>query len=184
MGGRLGGSGAISAGVGGIFRGARRPPIDTPRRMTPSPPHGAVVGLDAMAFLYFFERNARYFEASAGLFRRISAGSLQGVASTLVLSEVLVPYFGKGNAFRAQELTHLVRTYSNLACVPVDTRVAASAARLRALYGLRTPDAFHLATALDHGAGWFVTNDQRMRRVEAEGIQVWLFEDAVSTDSG
>jgi predicted nucleic acid-binding protein len=54
------------------------------------------------------------------------------------------------------------------------------AARLRAQYNLRTPDALHVATARNEGAEWLVTNDHRLRRVEAEGIRVWLFDDHVN----
>jgi predicted nucleic acid-binding protein len=148
--------------------------------MTVPLPDGAVVGLDAMAFIYFFERSPQYFEASAGVLRRISEGTLQGVASTLVLSEILVPYFASGDAARANALTEQIRTYPNLASVAVDARVAAAAARLRAAYHLRAPDAVHLATALRHHADWFLTNDRRLRRVEPEGIRVWLFDETAS----
>ncbi len=39
------------------------------------------------------------------------------------------------------------------------------AAQLRATSGLKTPDAIHAATALEHGCTLFVTNDPAFRRL-------------------
>lgn len=46
-----------------------------------------------------------------------------------------------------------------LSCQPVSSDIAGEAARLRANYNLRTPDAIHLATAINTGASHFLTND-------------------------
>jgi predicted nucleic acid-binding protein len=48
-----------------------------------------------------------------------------------------------------------------LALLPVDGRTARIAAVLRGLYGLRTSDAVHLATAINSGADRFVTGNRR-----------------------
>lgn len=54
---------------------------------------------------------------------------------------------------------------TGLDLVPVTADVAQTGARLRAEYGLRTPDALHLAPAIEAGADVFLTNDERLRRV-------------------
>jgi predicted nucleic acid-binding protein len=48
---------------------------------------------------------------------------------------------------------------------PVSVTIAEEAARLRATYTLRTPDAVQLATALDAGASAFLTNDARLAAI-------------------
>lgn len=53
--------------------------------------------------------------------------------------------------------------------------VADRMARLRASPGLRTPDAIHVATALEWGAQAFLTNDAGLR--QAPGIEVLLLSD-------
>jgi uncharacterized protein len=42
------------------------------------------------------------------------------------------------------------------------------AARLKAVHGIKTPDALHLACALHHGCTEFWTNDDRLMKVAAE----------------
>jgi predicted nucleic acid-binding protein len=140
-------------------------------------PHGECVALDAMSFIYFFERHPRHHGSSVTWFRRIAAGEATAVVSTLVLTEVLVPYFTAGRAERAVALGREIRTYPNLRVAGVDEALATNAARLRAVYNLRTPDAIHVATALQHGARWFVTNDRQLKRVEPEGLRIWLYDE-------
>ena len=54
--------------------------------------------------------------------------------------------------------------------VDVDAAVAESAARLRARYGLRLPDAIQLATAIRSGSSALVTHDRDFSKVR--GIPV------------
>jgi len=49
------------------------------------------------------------------------------------------------------------------------------AAQLRAATNLKTPDAIHAATALEHGCTLFVTNDSTFRRVP--GLPVTILAD-------
>jgi predicted nucleic acid-binding protein len=58
------------------------------------------------------------------------------------------------------------------------------ASRLRALYGLRTPDAIHAATALRSSADGILSNDKRLSRLTAEGLQLWLFDDLTVDSPG
>lgn len=44
----------------------------------------------------------------------------------------------------------------------------ARATELRASYGLKTPDALHLATALQHGCVALISNDKRLEQVGAD----------------
>jgi predicted nucleic acid-binding protein len=57
--------------------------------------------------------------------------------------------------------------------------MAKEAARLRATYGIRTPDALLVATALGEKAEAFLTNDTDLRRLKAEGIAVVVLDDYV-----
>jgi predicted nucleic acid-binding protein len=146
-------------------------------------PGRATVLLDTPAFVYHAEDHPRHYAAADALFERLRTGDLQGYASALVLTELLVPYYRGGDAATARALASTVHAFPNLTLVPVSGRIADRAAELRARHGLHTPDAVHVATAIEHGAAWLVTNDHRLRRVETEGIRVWLFDEAASNDS-
>jgi predicted nucleic acid-binding protein len=51
---------------------------------------------------------------------------------------------------------------SHVTTVRVSQVIAEEAARLRANYSLRTPDAIQLATAVRSGASSFLTNDSKL----------------------
>ncbi|MGI9066853.1 MAG: type II toxin-antitoxin system VapC family toxin [Pyrinomonadaceae bacterium] len=54
---------------------------------------------------------------------------------------------------------------SNFQTLPIGATIAESAARLRAVYGLRLPDALQIAFAIDNDCQAIVCNDHSMRRV-------------------
>ena len=62
--------------------------------------------------------------------------------------------------------------------LPTDAIAASAdeaAARLRAVHGLRTPDAIHAATALESGAMGIITNDKAFLKIATNDFGVWLF---------
>jgi predicted nucleic acid-binding protein len=61
----------------------------------------------------------------------------------------------------------LLSTFPNLRWVAPNLEIADLAARLRAFHRLRTPDAFHAATALHTQATGLITNDPVFDRVES-----------------
>jgi len=71
--------------------------------------------------------------------------------------------------------TKLVADYEDFLAVQSwlasDDRIFDRASRLRAGYGLKTPDALHLATALHYGCDELWTNDGRLK-LAAGGIAV------------
>jgi predicted nucleic acid-binding protein len=63
---------------------------------------------------------------------------------------------------------------------PADLDVMIRAGHLRGKFGgkLHTPDAIHLATAMQQGADLFVTNDRVLAQLSLDGLQICLLEDA------
>jgi predicted nucleic acid-binding protein len=142
-------------------------------------PDGATIALDTMLFAYQIEGNVTYEDVVGRLFTRMVSGDLSGVASTLVVAELLVPYVKHRAPAHAAAVLRAIRALANLALVPVTAEIAARSAELRAEFGLRTPDAVHLATAIDRGAASFLTNDRRLGRISVDGCSVHLLEDLV-----
>lgn len=133
--------------------------------------------LDTPAFIYHLEHHARYGRLAADLFSRVRTGLLRAHTSVLSLTELLMPLYRLGSTGRAQGLAASLRAYPHLELLEVAGRTAEHAARLRGVYNLHTPDAVHVASAVESEVDWLVTNDRRLRRVEGEGIRVWLFDD-------
>lgn len=59
-----------------------------------------------------------------------------------------------------------ISTFPNLGLREIDQNIAHLAAKLRARYGFKTPDALFLATALEEKAEAFITNDVRLKGIE------------------
>ena len=57
------------------------------------------------------------------------------------------------------------RAFPNLMIKDVTQNISISAAKLRAKYNLKTPDAIFISTALEEGAEAFITNDVRLENV-------------------
>ncbi len=140
-------------------------------------PKGSRVLLDTVALIYFLEENARYSKKAEAIFGRIESGDLQGVMANLVFAELLVPLYRAGEPQAAAGLTNRLINFHNLEVIPLTTEISMEAARLRADYGLRTPDAIHGASAINTQVSGILTNDKRLKILNQEGLSIWLFDD-------
>jgi predicted nucleic acid-binding protein len=88
------------------------------------------------------------------------------------MTELLVHPYRDGNELRVNQYYGLLSSFPNLEWVPPDLALAGAAARIRAQYRLRTPDALQIATALRAGAAAMLTNDPAFARVREIEIGV------------
>ena len=139
-------------------------------------PKGSLVLLDSIALIYFLEINARYSKTAEEIFGRIESGELQGVMANLVFAELLVPLYRSANSQAATGLANRLINFRNLEVVTLTTEISMEAARLRAEYGLRTPDAIHGATAIITQASGILTNNKQLNLLAREGLSIWLFD--------
>lgn len=133
------------------------------------------VGLDTPCFIYHFERNKRYFPLTQNLFRSVEKGDIQGVASVIALTEVLVYPLTRGRHSLVELYQLVFTTFPHLDLINVDSAIAQEAAALRAKYDLSIPDALHIASALTQGATAFITNDLRLKKVQE--LEIILLDD-------
>ena len=72
----------------------------------------------------------------------------------------------------------VLEEYDNFFSLPetrlllINERVFEMATELRAFQSLKTPDALHLAAALQHGCAEFWTNDLRLKPAAADRLQI------------
>ena len=124
-----------------------------------------LLGVEAAPFIYFVEKNPNYLDQVRDIFRYVDAGRLQIVTSAITLTEVLVMPIQKNQPHYEREYRDMLSNAANITTVSVSSEIAELAARLRAKYRLRTPDALHVATAIQAGCGAFLTNDFAIQRV-------------------
>jgi predicted nucleic acid-binding protein len=122
--------------------------------------------VDSCLLIYWVEQEAAQAEAAL----RWLANNVDAVlhVSPLVRLEILVkPMRLKQTAIiDAYELLLSRQTW-----LSIDDAIFARALDLRSRFGLKTPDALHLATAQQHGCSEFWTNDDRLK-VAAGGMAV------------
>jgi predicted nucleic acid-binding protein len=99
-------------------------------------------------------------------------GEFTVVTSMVTLLEVLVHPFRGGDADLAQQYRDILLHAAHLTTIELSQDIAEEAARFRATYNLRTPDAIQLATALHASASHFFTNDDRYPTVPGLRILV------------
>ena len=124
------------------------------------------VALDTSVLIYQLEKNPRYFLLSDTVFAWLEHPDNSAITSTLTMAELLVPAHRDGDARRLQHYRGLLSTYPRLAWIAPDLEIADSAARIRAEYGLKSPDAIHAATAIQSKVSAFLSNDPIFARVK------------------
>ncbi len=136
---------------------------------------GTIVGLDAAPLIYYAEEHPRYLPIVEPFFDALDRGTFQAVASTVILLEVLVLPLRNHEVALAQAYRDILLSSNAITLIPVHLEIAERAAQLRANTSMRTPDAIHIATALQSGATHFITNDNRLSSIP--GLQVIAMDD-------
>ncbi|HXO36434.1 MAG TPA: PIN domain-containing protein [Candidatus Acidoferrales bacterium] len=123
------------------------------------------IALDTSVFIYQLEANAKYLSLTDAVFAWVERTGHEAVTSTITMTELLVPSYRDNNEHGVDEFYGLLSTYPNLRWMAPDLEAADMAARLRATYKLRTPDALQAAIAILAQATGFITNDPIFLRV-------------------
>lgn len=124
-----------------------------------------LVGCDTAPVIYYIETNPTFIQQVDPFFNALDHGKFQLVTSTITLLEVLIHPLRQGNTVLAQQYETLLNNTRNVQLVTVSSVIAQTAARIRATYNLRTPDAIQIAAAIEQGAAFFITNDPIFKRV-------------------
>lgn len=121
---------------------------------------GKTVGLDTAPLIFYIEDHPIYADILEPFFEAVNAGDIRVVTSTVTLLEVLVQPMKHGDDSLAHRYNDILLSSPYIFTVPVTPATAQTAAELRATSKLKTPDAIHLATAINHHASDFLTNDR------------------------
>lgn len=124
-----------------------------------------IVFIDTAPLIYFIEGHSRYQEKLIELFKSNDLGDFRFQTSTLTLIELLVQPFRKQNLKLAGRYEQIITESNNIDIFDVDLEIAKQAAKLRADYNFKTPDAIQLATGLEKNAGLFLTNDKELNKI-------------------
>jgi predicted nucleic acid-binding protein len=123
------------------------------------------IALDTSVFIYQMEANERYLALTDAVFAWVERAGHEAVTSTITMTELLVPSYRDNDEHRVDAFYGLLSTYPNLRWIAPDLEAADLAAKLRAQYRMRTPDALQAATAIRENATGLITNDPGFVRI-------------------
>jgi predicted nucleic acid-binding protein len=124
-----------------------------------------LLGVDTAPFIYLVERHPVYIDRVRAVFQQVNSGNLRVITSAVTIPEVLAMPIAKKTANYEREYREMLLNTDNITTTPVSIVIADIAASLRGRYNLKTPDALHLATAIESGCQAFLTNDHGVKRV-------------------
>ncbi len=136
---------------------------------------GGPVGLDTAIFIYFIEEHPRFLPLVESIFLALDQGRLIGMTSTVTLLETLVVPMRAGNLPLAERYESILSNSRGLRLIDIDRPLVRLAAQIRALEGLKTPDALQVAAALRAGCTTFLTNDRKIPAIG--GLQILQLRD-------
>lgn len=121
--------------------------------------------IETAPFIYYVETHPTYITRMDAIIDTLENSPMVGFSSVITLTEVLNQPMKTGAKSLEQEYRDILINSGSYRLVPVNIRIADTAADLRARYGLRTPDALHIATAIYTACDAFLTNDAGIKRV-------------------
>lgn len=123
---------------------------------------GSLLLVDTAPIIYVLESHARLAARFAPLFERQEQGRVSLAVSTVTMAEVLAGPFAAGEEALARRYRGVLESWQ---LVDLTGDIAEQAARLRARYKLKLPDAVQLAAALAINADAFITHDRDFGKV-------------------
>jgi predicted nucleic acid-binding protein len=120
---------------------------------------GEIIGLDTAPLIYYIEENPKYLSTLQPFFEALDRREFSIVTSTITLLEVLVHPIRQNNHQLVQQYRNILSNAVGIEMFPLDINISEYAAQLRGEYNIRTPDAIQMATAIQAGATYFLTND-------------------------
>jgi predicted nucleic acid-binding protein len=125
-----------------------------------------IVFLDTAPLIYYIEEKQQYLPLLDKLFLANSKGRFLLKTSVVTLIEVLVEPIRQNEFLLVEQYQKILCNSPTVEILDINIEISKKSAELRAKYGLRTPDAIQLATAIYASADYFLTNDLRLKVVK------------------
>jgi uncharacterized protein len=130
-----------------------------------------LIGLDSNCVIYFVENHPIWGLKVATWLAVARAAGHQFAVSELARAECLVGPYRKGDQRAEADFENFFKS-PYVTRHPIVTAVCEQAARLRAQFNFKLPDALNLAAAMVHGCGRYLTNDARLTRCTSITVEV------------
>lgn len=129
-------------------------------------PGGSVLLVDTAPIIYFLEDHRTLAPRYSKVFERAAERDVEIVISAITVAEVLSGPAAAGNELLLEKYRAALTRGVGWRVIDVSEALAVAAARFRATYRLKLPDAIQLATAVSVGAYALVTHDRDFKSVK------------------
>ena len=130
------------------------------------------IGVDTVIFIYLLEDRGARAERAERLLKDVEQGEAEAVFSSIGVVEILTGPKRLGREDLVARYKEYLAHFPHLTIAGINERIVDFASDLRARYRIRTPDAIHIATALDFGAEKFFTNDKGLRKIKEISVEI------------
>lgn len=121
------------------------------------------VYFDTNIFIYLLEGSVEYAKQIRSIKLAIEAGEFKVFSSEIIFSEILPLHVKANDHDKIQIIIEFLSASGAFNLVPADRDVCIQSGFLRGMAGMKTPDALHVATAIQSGCDIFLTNDKRIK---------------------
>jgi predicted nucleic acid-binding protein len=132
-----------------------------------------IVCLDADCVIYFVEQNPLWGPKVVARLAALRAAGHDIAVTDLARTEGLASPLHKGQAAVVADFQTFF-TDPDIRMLPLTPTVCERAAHLRAAsnFKLKVPDCLHLAAAIEHGCGLFLTHDAQLKQCTAIPVEI------------
>jgi predicted nucleic acid-binding protein len=141
-------------------------------------PDNAIVYIDTAIVIYTLEGNENYLPSLDPLWSRFESGDIELMTSELTLMEVLVHPLKTKNLQLVADYEEFL-TDSAIQLLPINRAILKSAAQIRSVKNIKTPDAIHASTAIQHSCTIFLRNDRGFQNTP--GLPVMILDQVIQS---
>ncbi len=123
-----------------------------------------VIALDSNVFIRALDDPGPLGEKSRTFLEKLRQATSKVFISVMVLEEFFVKVYKTGKDKDFNRILDFITMGGLVQLVDVNRQIALLAAKIRADYNIKAPDAIHLASAIESGAKVFITTDKRLPR--------------------
>lgn len=124
---------------------------------------GHHVYFDTNILIYILEGNQQFERQIGELKTLIENRECNISTSDLVFTEVLPPLVRQGDKHRIQYAVELLNESNAFNLIPLSQSICIQAGFLRGQLAIKTPDALHIASAMEQQCDIFLTNDKGIK---------------------
>ena len=126
---------------------------------------GQRVYFDTNPLIYYVEGHETFFDVALPFFEMIERNEIIACTSEFTLAEVLIKPMRDNLHETVAAYQGLLLDSGYFELLPANVKTFIQAAAIGGATGMRTPDAIHLAAALEYGCAFFITNDKKIKSV-------------------